>query len=106
MKRLSKRWFAQIMIHKQLKQELDELKKVFTIKYKIKYKLSYADVIRILINEYKKPFRVVYPLSQKTLVGTKIKREDLKVVTPLRRQTTSVGVKLDEKTRVSFLLES
>jgi len=106
MKRLSRKWFAQIMIHKQLKQELDELKKVFTIKYKIKYKLSYADVIRILINEYKKPFRVVYPLSQKTLVGIKIKREDLKVVTPLRRQSTSVGVKLEGKTRVSFLLES
>ena len=106
MKRFSKEWFSQIMIHKAIKQELDELKKVFTIKYKINYKLSYADVIRILINEYKKPFRVVYPLSQKTLVGTKIKRENLKVVTPLRRQSTSVNSKLDGKTRVSFLLES
>ncbi len=76
------------------------MKKVFTIKYKINYKPSYADVIRILINEYKKPFRVVYPLSQKTLVGTKIKEENLKVVTPLSRQTTSVNSKLEGKTRV------
>jgi hypothetical protein len=106
MKRFSRKWFAQIMIHKQLKQELDELKKVFTIKYKINYKLSYADVIRILINEYKKPFRVVYPLSQKTLVGTKIKRQNLKVVSTFSRQTTSVSSKLDGKPRVSFLLES
>ena len=84
MKRFSRKWFAQIMIPKSIKQELDDFKKIFTIKYKINYKLSYADVIRILINEYKKPFRVVYPLSQKTLVGTKIKRGNLKVVTPLR----------------------
>ena len=102
MKRFSKVWFSQIMIHKTIKQELDELKKVFTIKYK----LSYADVIRILISEYKKSKRVEYLISQKTLVGTKIKRENLKVVTPLRRQSTSVNSKLDGKTRVSFLLES
>ena len=94
------------MIHKQLKQELDELKKVFAIKYNISHKLSYADVIRILIREYKKSLTVVYPISQKTLVGTKIKRENLKVVSTLRRQTTSVSSKLDGKTRVSFLLES
>ncbi len=105
MKRFSRKWFAQIMIPKSIKQELDDFKKIFTIKYKINYKLSYADVIRILINEYKKPFRVVYPLNQKTLVGTKIKRENLKVVTPLRRYSTKIVSKLDGKTRVVFSLE-
>jgi len=106
MKRLSKKWFSQIMIHKQLKQELDELKKVFAIKYKINYKLSYADVIRILISEYKKLRSVEYPTSRKLLVGTKIKRENLKVVVPLKRNPIKLASKLDGKIKVSFLLES
>ena len=106
MKRFSRRWFSQIMIHKLIKQELDELKKVFAIKYNIHYKLSYADVIRILISEYRKSHRVEYPISQKTLVVTKIKRGNLKVVTPLKRRASSVGAKLDGRTRVSFSLES
>jgi len=105
MKRFSKRWFSQIMIHKLIKQELDGLKKIFEIRYNINYKLSYADVIIILIREYKKSRRVEYPINQKTLVGTKIKRGNIKVVAPLRRRATSVGAKLDGKTRMSFSLE-
>ena len=106
MKRFSRRWFSQIMIPNLIKQELDEMKKVFAIKYNIKYKLSYADVIRILISEYKKLRSVEYPISRKLLVGTKIKRENLKVVVPLKRNPIKLASKLNGKIKVSFLLES
>ncbi len=106
MKRFSRKWFAQIMIRKSLKQKLDSFKEIVRFETNANHPISYGDVVSFLIEKYEKPLRVVYPLSQKTLVVTKIKRENLKVVTPLRRQITSVGVKLDEKTRVSFPLES
>ena len=93
------------MVYNQLKKELEELKQIFAIKYKINYDPSYADVIRILITEYKNSLTAVYPLCQKTLVGVKIKGGSLKVSTLLRK-SSSIGVKLDGKTRVSFLLES
>lgn len=73
MKRLSKKWFSQIMLHKELKQELDELKETVRIITNVNHRTSYADVIVFLIREYKKTLRVVYPLSHKTLVGAKLK---------------------------------
>ncbi len=106
MKRFSRKWFAQIMIRKSLKQKLDSFKEIVRFETNANHPISYGDVVSFLIEKYEKPLRVVYPLSQKTLVGTKIKRGNLKVVTRLRRQTTSVISKLDGKTRVSFLLES
>ena len=93
------------MIHKAIKHELDELKEIVRAHTGASHRISYADVIVFLIREYKKSLRVVYPLSQKTLVGTKIKRENLKVVTPLRRYSTRIVSKIDGKTRVVFSLE-
>jgi len=93
------------MIRKSLKQELDNFKEIVRFETNVNHPISYGDVVSFLIEKYEKPLRVVYPLSQKTLVRTKIKRGNLKVVTRLKRQSTSVGVKLDGKTRVSFLLE-
>ena len=100
MKRLSKKWFSQIMIHKELKQELDELKETVRIITNVNHRISYADVIIFLIREYKKTLRVVYPLSHKTLVVAKLKSSP-KVAMPLRKSTTVV-TKLDGRTRVRF----
>ena len=105
MKRFSRKWFAQIMIRKSLKQKLDSFKEIVRFETNANHPISYGDVVSFLIEKYEKPLRVVYPLSQKTLVGTKIKRENLKVVTPLRRYSTKIVSKLDGKTRVVFSLE-
>jgi len=104
MKRFSKEWFSQIMIHKAIKHELDELKEIVRAHTGASHRISYADVIVFLIREYKKSLRIVYPISQKTLVGTKIKRGNL-IVTPLRSNSTNVVSKLDGETRVVFSLE-
>ena len=101
MKRLSKDWFSQIMIHKQLMQELAGLKETVRILNGVNHRISYADVIIFLIREYKKSIKVVYPLSHKTLVGAKLKRRNPKVAMPLKKSTTIV-TKLDGRTRVRF----
>jgi hypothetical protein len=101
MKRLSKKWFSQIMIHKQLKQEFDELKEHVRIDTHAKHRISYADVIIFLIREYRKSLKVVHPLSHKTLVGAKLKRRNPKIAMPLIKSTT-VATKLDGRTRVRF----
>ena len=54
MKRFSRKWFSQIMIHKLLKSKLDKLKKVISLESNFDYKLSYGDVILFLINHYEK----------------------------------------------------
>jgi len=101
MKRLSKAWFSQIMIHKLIKQELDELKEHVRIDTHANHRISYADVIIFLIREYRRSLKVVYPLSPKTLVGTKLKRRSPKIAMPLKKSTT-VATKLDGRTRVRF----
>lgn len=96
MKRFSKQWFSQIMIHKLLKRELDQLKKIIAIDINVNYNLSYGDVITVLVNYYKKTKQIEYPIEQK-----------LKVVTPLKKASPiSVSSKLDGKTRVSYSLEN
>lgn len=54
MKRFSRRWFAQIMINKLLKKELELLKPIMKKEYNYDYNLSYGDVITILLDNYKK----------------------------------------------------
>ena len=88
------------MIHKELKQELDELKETVRIITNVNHRTSYADVIVFLIREYKKTLRVVHQFSHRTVVGVKLKSSP-KVAIPLRKSTTVV-TKLDGRTRVRF----
>ena len=106
MKRLSKKWFSQIMIHKKIKQELDSLKEIVRIETNANHPISYADVIIFLIKNYKNSLQVEYPLSQGVLVGNAIKKKGLSVSIPLERKSTSVSSKLDGKSRVSYTLKS
>lgn len=96
MKRSSKKWFSQIMIHKKIKQQLDELKNIIALETNSTHKLSYGDVISHLIKEYKKSKSLEYTIEEKLLVSVPLKQ-----VRPL-----SVSSKLDGKTRVSFSLKS
>jgi len=104
MKRLSKKWFSQIMIHKKIKQELDSLKELVHINTKVNHRISYADVIIFLIKEYKKSLRVEYPLSQGLLVENKIKEKNVSVSIHLERKSLRVSSKLDGKQRASYTL--
>ncbi len=106
MKRLSKKWFSQIMIHKKIKQELDSLKEIVRIKTNVNHRISYADVIIFLIKHYKISLRVEYPLSQGVLVGNEIEKKDLSVSIPLEKKLTRVSSRLDGKSRISYTLEN
>jgi len=104
MKRSSKKWFSQIMIHKKIKQELDSLKEIVRINTNANHRTSYGDVISFLIKHYKNSLRVEYPLSQGVLVGNEIQKKDLSVSIPLKRKSLRVSSKLDGKQRVSYTL--
>ena len=106
MKRLSKKWFKQIMIHITIKQELEELKKIVRIHTRATHPISYADVIIFLIKHYKDSLRIEYPLNQKLLVVNKLKQNNLSVCTPITPRPYSESVKLDGKTRASYSVES
>ena len=106
MKRLSKKWFSQIMIHKKIKQELDSLKEIVRIDTNAKHRISYADVIIFLIKHYTNSLRAEYPISQRLLVGNKVEKKDLRVSIPITPKPFSASSKLDEKTRVSYSVES
>ena len=106
MKRFSRKWFSQIMIHKKIKQELDSLKEIVRIETKANHRISYADVIIFLIKHYKNSLRVEYPISQSVLVGNKIEKKDLSVSIHLAKKLTSVSSKLDGKSRFSYTLEN
>ena len=84
------------MIHKIIKQQLDELKIIIALETNSTYKLSYGNVISYLINEFKQSKRIEYPIEQKLLVSVPIKQIKL----------FSTSSKLDGKTRVSYSLES
>jgi len=104
MKRFSKKWFSQIMIHKKIKQELDSLKEIVRIDTNPKRRINYADVISFLIKHYKNSLSVEYPLSQGVLVGNKLEKKDLSVSIHLERKSFRVSSKLDGKSRVSYTL--
>ena len=94
MKRLSAKWFSQIMINKVLKKELDSLKQNIRIQHNMNYNLSYGDVITILVKHYKEE-RKEYSIEEKLLVSV-----------PLKQIPLSWSNNLDSKTRVSFSVES
>lgn len=95
MKRFSRKWFSQIMIHKLLKKELDQLKKSIKYENNSKYDPSYGDVITFLLNHFKKTKQNEYPVEQK-----------LSVTIPLQKKSINVSTKLDGKQRVSYSLEN
>lgn len=64
MKRASREWFKQIMISIVLKKDLDLLKQTMKKEYNINYNLSYADVITILVDNYKKK-HLIFDLDKK-----------------------------------------
>ena len=106
MKRYSKKFFKQIMLSIPLKQELDQLKEIVRIDMNVNHPISYADVIRFLIREYKKSIRMVYPLSQKLLLGKNLENKNLNVSIPLERKTIGTSSSIDGKTRVSYNVEN
>ncbi len=95
MKRFSRKWFAQIMIHRLLKRELDQLKVIITKEMNATWKLSYNDVIKQLIKNYKESRRIEVPLEPKLLLSNLLKNSGLKI-----------SSNLDGKQRVSYSLEN
>jgi len=95
MKRFSRKWFAQIMIHRLLKRELDQLKVTITKEMNATWKLSYNDVITYLIKNFKESRRIEVSLKPKLLLGSSLKNSGLKI-----------SSKLDGKQRVSYSLEN
>ena len=95
MKRFSRGWFTQIMIHRLLKRQLDQLKKIIAKETNVNYNLSYGDVITFLVNNYKKTKQKEYPVERK-----------LSVTVPLQTKSINVSAKLDGKQRVSYSLEN
>ena len=101
MKRFSKKWFSQIMIHKKIKQELDFLKETVRKETKVNHRISYGDEIIFLIKHYKKTQRQENSLMQSLLVGEVIEEKKLCVSTPIKDNRTRVSSNLDGKFRVS-----
>ena len=95
MKRFSRKWFTQIMIHRLLKRELDQLKVIITKEMNATWKLSYNDEIKFLIKKFKESRRIEVPLEPKLLLGNSLKNTRLKI-----------SSKLDGKQRFSYSLES
>jgi len=93
MKRFSRRWFTQIMIHRLLKSELDQLKKIVTIETNVNYKLSYGDVIKYLLNYYKKNKRLEFPLENKLFINNSLKN-NLSIVYPIDKTTKRISFNL------------
>ena len=95
MKRFSRKWFTQIMIHRLLKKELDSLKRIIKEETNVNYNLSYGDVITFLVNHYKKSNRIEYPIEEQT-----------RVAIALQKISSSIVTKTENKTRVVNSLES
>ena len=95
MKRFSRKWFAQIMIHRLLKRELDQLKFIIAKEMNATWKLSYNDEIKFLIKNFKESRRIEVSLEPKLLLGNSLKNSRLKI-----------SLKLDVKKRISYSLKS
>jgi len=93
MKRFSRKWFAQIMIHRLLKRELDQIKFVIAKEMNATWKLSYNDEIKFLIKNFKESRSTEVSLEPKLLLGRSLKNPGLKI-----------SSKLDGKSRVSYTL--
>ena len=107
MKRFSKKWFAQIMIHRLLKRELDQLKKMIVKETSVTWELSYGDVISYLIKNFKKSRRIESLVESKLLTSNSLVKSGLNLSIPLKKVSTlSTTTKLDGKQRVSYSLEN
>jgi len=106
MNRLSKKFFKQIMLPIQIKQELDQFKEIVRIDMNVNHPISYADVIKFLIKRYKETIKIVYPLSQKLLLGKNLENKNLNVSIPLEKKSINTSSKLDGKMRVSYNVEN
>ncbi len=106
MGKTNKKNFTHITINKKLKYELDLLKETVRKEMGLTRTIWCPDVITFLINHYRNSSRVEFPLKQKLLVVNKLEKNNLSVCTHITPRPYSESVKLDGKTRVSFLLES
>ena len=106
MKRFSRKWFSQIMIHKLLKKELDELKSIVSKEIPSTHPISYADVIIILIKEFKEKRKIEYLIEPKLMIKNSFSGTKLNASIPLRKTSLASGSKLDGKQRISFSIES
>jgi len=107
MKRFSRKWFSQIMIHRLLKRKLDQLKVTIAKETNATWKLSYNDVITYLIKNYKESRRIEVLLEPKLLTGVTLDKSSLNLSVPLKKVTTlNTTTKLDGKQRVSYSLEN
>jgi len=79
MKRFSKKWFAQIMINKLVKQELNQLKNIIRIDTHAEGPISYNDEIKYLIKKFKESKRIEVPLEPKLFLGSSFKDPGLKI---------------------------
>ena len=90
-----RKWFAQIMINKLLKNELDQLKNIIAKEMNATWKLSYSDVIKYLIKNFKESRRIEVPLEPSLWSGNSFRNSRLKPT-----------VKLEEKIIAAFSFES
>jgi len=82
------------MIHRLLKSELDQLKKIVVIETNANYKLSYGDVIKYLLHYYKKNKRLEFPLENKLFINNSLKN-NLSVVYPIDKTTKRISFNLE-----------
>lgn len=106
MKRFSRKKFSQIMLHNNLKLKLDQLKIEIHKEISVPWKLSYADVISYLVNQYVNLQKAKFQLDEKLLVSSSFKKSNLNVVVPLRKVSQRTISNLEAKKLVSFSLES
>jgi len=90
-----RKWFAQIMINKLLKNELDQLKITIAKEMNATWKLSYGDIIQFLIQKYEESRRIEEQLEAKSFIGNLFKN-----------YRTEMSTKLEGKTRIDNIFES
>ena len=83
------------MINKLLKNELDQLKITIAKEMNATWKLSYSDVIKYLIKNFKESRRIEVPLDSKLWSGISFRNSRLKT-----------NIKLEGKKIAAFSFES
>jgi len=106
MKRFSRSWFSQIMIHKILKKELEELKSIIDKEISGSCPISYGDVITYLIKEFREKRKIEYPIEQQLLFRNSFSATKLNAVVQLKKNSLASSTKLDGKQRISYSVES
>ena len=106
MKRSSRKNFSQIMLHNNLKLKLDQLKIKIQKEISVPWKLSYADVISYLVDNYFNSKKAEYSIDEKLFVASSFNKPNLNVAVPLRNISQRAISHLESKKLVSFSLES